>query len=233
MKLSPRLKSIVNMVPKESLVVDIGTDHGFVPVYLIENKICNYIIASDVNIGPLNIAKEYIKSKNLTEKIETRLGSGLKVLDPNEVDVAIIAGMGGILIADILEASREVAKSIPFFILQPMTASDKLREYLYDNGYSIINEKLSRESDRVYEILLVKHGQDKITDSIYYEIGKKLIEQKDPLLEFFISKKLDKINKILNNIKNNSENNEKYKDLQKKYNKILEVKNKYESEKDM
>ncbi|WDV44511.1 class I SAM-dependent methyltransferase [Clostridiaceae bacterium M8S5] len=230
MKITPRLSSIIHLVENCGSVADIGTDHGYVPVYLIENKICKRAIASDVNIGPLNIAKDYIQSRKLSNKIETRLGNGLKVLNSNEADIAIIAGMGGLLIADILDESKEVARSIPFFILQPMTASDKLRKYLYNNGYEIVKEKLSKENERIYETMLVKHGEMKISDDINFEIGEKLIQQQDELLIPFIDKKLSKISIIMDNIKSNSNETVKYKQLQEKHNKILEVKKAYESE---
>ncbi|MTI66014.1 MAG: SAM-dependent methyltransferase [Firmicutes bacterium] len=226
MRLSPRLKTISKFVEKDTLVADIGTDHGYIPVYLIEKGIAKEVIASDVNKAPLESAKGYILKKGLENKIETRLGNGLKVLKPREVDTVIIAGMGGILISEILSESSMIVKDIKNFILQPMVASEQLRRYLYNNNFKIIDEKLAKEDNRYYEIIKVQLGKDNIEDPIFLEIGKKLLENKDPLLDSFLAKKLKKIRKILKNIEENGNvfRNDKYNKLKIKYNKIKRMK---------
>ncbi|SCG83595.1 hypothetical protein DW1_2028 [Proteiniborus sp. DW1] len=200
MKLSPRLQAIADYVPKEAVVADIGTDHGYIPVYLVSNKIASRIIATDINIGPLENAKSYIDKKNYGEFIETRLGNGLKCLLPNEVDTIIIAGMGGHLIAEILDNSKEITETAKRFILQPMVASAELRRYLYNNDYTIIDEKLAKEGSKLYEVMEVIHGKEKIDKDIYYEIGIKLFENKDKHLREFIESKIKKIEKVLINL---------------------------------
>lgn len=224
MRLSPRLKTIADLVTENSIVADIGTDHGYIPVYLIENNICQKVIASDINSGPLQSAKNFISSKNLLDKIDLRLGNGIETLKINEVDTCIIAGMGGMLISEILDNNKKIAKSIKRFILQPMVASDELRKYLYKNNYKIVNEKLSKEDERYYEIIVVEHGNDKIEDEIYFEIGKKLIDNKDPLLLKFIEKKLKKYELISKNIQaNSSVKSKKYLEIILKIEKLKEV----------
>lgn len=231
MKLSNRLKCIADFVNRNSIVADIGTDHAYIPVYLVENKISTKIIACDVNIGPLNIATDYVERKGLLSNITLRLGNGLKVLNVNEVDTVIIAGMGGKLISSILNESSEVASSIREFILQPMTASESLREYLYNNNYKIIDEKLICEDNRIYEIIYAQRGNDYISDNIYFEVGKKLIENKDPLLKEFLDNKLKKYEAILENLENNNSlrGQLKYKTTKERYEKLKEVKVLYES----
>lgn len=226
MKLSPRLKTIADLVNKDSIVADIGTDHGYIPVYLIENNVAKKVIAADINEGPLKSAISYINKKKLANKIDTRLGDGLGVIEPNEVDTVIIAGMGGILISDILDASKSVTDTINSFILQPMIAAEDLRRYLYMNNYKITNERLSREDNRIYEVIYVEHGKDLIEDDIYFEIGKRLLEKKDPLLPFFIEKKISKYDNILNSIQSNNsiQGKVKYDELKIKHRKLLEVK---------
>lgn len=225
MKLSPRLQTIADFVEKDKIVADIGTDHGYVPVYLLKNGISTKAIAGDVNEGPLKNAKEYIHKNQLSNKIETRLGDGLEVINPNEVDTVIIAGMGGLLIRDILEANKLITDSVDRFILQPMVASDDLRRYLHENGFRILDEKLAREKDRFYEIMVVEHGYESIDNELYYEIGKKLVENKDELLVDFLNKKVKAIEKILNNLKNrkSSQSIEKYRNIKEKYDNIMEV----------
>ncbi|WP_202711122.1 tRNA (adenine(22)-N(1))-methyltransferase [Sporosalibacterium faouarense] len=225
MKLTPRLQAIADFIEKGSKIADIGTDHGYIPVYLVKNRICPMAIAADINEGPLNNAVDYIDKNNLSDKIEARLGSGLEILKEAEVDTAIIAGMGGLLIRDILEEDIKITRSIDRFILQPMVASDELRRYLYNNGYRITDEKLAREKDRFYEIMVVEHGEETIDREIYYEVGKKLVEKKDKLLKEFIDKKLYTTEKILKSLENREsiESNEKYEELKKRHNDLLEV----------
>ncbi|QZY56570.1 tRNA (adenine(22)-N(1))-methyltransferase [Crassaminicella profunda] len=200
MKLTPRLLNIAKLVPKGSILADVGTDHGYIPVYLMKNKIVEKTIATDVNKGPLLSAQKNIKNNGLEDSIETRLGNGLEPIEPEEIDTVIIAGMGGLLIRDILMNHPKVTKSIKRFILQPMVAQDELRRWLCNNHFKIVEEKLVSEDHRIYEILVVEHGKDEIENEIYFEIGKKLIENKDPLLEIFIKKHIKKQNDIINNL---------------------------------
>lgn len=226
MRLSPRLIEVAKLVPKSDKILDVGTDHGYIPVYLVENNITKKAIAADINEGPLNSAREYVNKEGHNDNIDIRLGNGLDVVKKDEkIDAAIIAGMGGILIANILKDNKDITKNIDSFILQPMVASEDLRKFLYNNGYNIIDEKLAREEDRYYEIIVAKHSEKKIElDEIYYEIGLKLIENKDPLLENFVLKKINNIKKIMRNIEENgSMNNKKYLQLKRKFDKLKEV----------
>lgn len=225
MKLTPRLQTIANYVQKNSIVADIGTDHGYIPVYLITNGICDKVIAADINQGPLNSAKNYIQKKGLTDKIDIRLGDGLKVLKPNEVNTAIIAGMGGLLINNILKESSNIAKTIDSFILQPMIAVEDLRRFLINNHFKIMDETLAKEGNKIYEIMYVEHGEGYVENDIYYEVGKKLIENKDPLLEEFLNKKLTKIEKIIKSLEKSqaTEGRKKCQLLKDKHCKIMEV----------
>ncbi|WIF94779.1 tRNA (adenine(22)-N(1))-methyltransferase [Caminicella sporogenes] len=211
MKLSPRLQTIADLVPKDTVVGDIGTDHGYIPVYLVQNKITNKVIATDINEGPLDNAKKTIEMYNLSEFIETRLGSGLKPFKCNEIQTAIIAGMGGLLIGKILEESFDIAKTIDTLILQPMVAQDELRKWLMENGFNITYEKLARENEKMYEILVVTKGKMNMEDKIYFEVGKKLIENKDPLLKDFIDMKIKKYNQILKMVERENSINAKSK----------------------
>ncbi len=201
MKLSDRLMKIADLVAKGASVADIGTDHGYIPVYLVKNKIANKVIASDVSYDSLKKASSYVKENNLDHMIDTRLGDGLKVLKAAEVDTVIIAGMGGLLIQDILEKDREITDSITHFILQPMVASRELRQFLYDNGFTIINESLAKETSRFYEIIYATKGLDKIESPWDLLINPILIKNKHPLLQEFIVSRLDNLETIKNELK--------------------------------
>ncbi|SHJ79653.1 tRNA (adenine(22)-N(1))-methyltransferase [Paramaledivibacter caminithermalis] len=226
MKLTPRLKIIADLVPKGNVVADIGTDHAYLPVYLIKNNIANKVIAIDINAGPLDNAKKNIKRYNLQNNIETRIGSGLQPIRPNEIDAAIIAGMGGLLVIDILEQSKDVLETIDTLILQPMVAQDEVRKWLHKNNFKIDNEKLAKEGNKLYEIMVVSKGEMYIQDSIYYEIGIKLIDNKDPYLCQFIDEKLKKYYDILKNVEEQKtlKAKEKLLECQTKIKKLKEVK---------
>lgn len=226
-KLEGRLLAIAKLVENGSKVADIGTDHGYIPAYLCENKISDFIIAADVNKGPLEKARKEIAKRKMQDNVVLRLGSGLEVLEKGEVDEVIIAGMGGVLIAKLLQDAIEVARDLKKLILQPMQASSDLRKYLYENGFEIESEKLVREDFRVYEIIVAKYtgNNKKIEDEIELEISYELFESKDELLEDFLKIKLEKYESVLAKLKNldNEQVNNKRNLTIDKINKIQEL----------
>lgn len=203
-KLTSRLETIASLVTKGSKVADIGTDHGYIPVHLLKNNIVPFAILADINKGPLDNGKRFVKWNNLLDKVDFRLGSGIDVLHQGEVDEVIIAGMGGILISDILENKKEVAHRLKKLILQPMQAQNKLRMYLLENGYEIIDEVLVREDFRIYEIIVAEYtGKfSEVENEIYFEVGEKLVQKRDPLLKDFVDKKLKSYKDVLDHLEN-------------------------------
>ncbi|WP_039656113.1 tRNA (adenine(22)-N(1))-methyltransferase [Clostridium tyrobutyricum] len=202
MQLSSRLKAICNMVDHCNCTADIGTDHGYIPIYLVKNNICNRAIASDINKGPIRKAEINIRNEDLQNKIECRLGSGLNTINIGEVQEIIIAGMGGNLIRDIINENINIFKSVNTLILQPIQNPEVLREYIYKMGFTIVDEELCIDENIFYEIIKVKYAKNKNNiDTIFYEVGEKLIEKKHPLVNRFINKKIDKYRTILNYIK--------------------------------
>lgn len=200
MKLTPRLKTIADLVPKGTIVGDVGSDHGYVPIYLVENNICDTAIASDINEGPTENARQAVYEAGLTEVIDVRHGGGLLPYEVGEIETVIIAGMGGLLIKDILLERPEMTASIKTFVLQPMVAQDELREWLVNNGFKIIEEKLSQEAHRMYEVLVVEHGHMTIEDPLKYEIGVKLLKENDPLSQVFMDKKIKQLRGIISGL---------------------------------
>ena len=192
MKLTDRLLKIASLVDNGKRIADIGTDHGYIPVYLLNQNKIQYAILGDVNKGPLENARKEVTRNKLQDKVDLRLGSGIEVLKENEVDEIIIAGMGGMLINNLLKANEKVAHTTEKLILQPMQAPEELRMFLYQNGYKILDEHLVREEHRLYEIIVCKYEglEPQEIDPIYYEIGLKLIENNDPLLNDFIENKI-------------------------------------------
>lgn len=198
MILSPRLKAIAQLVPTAHTLADIGTDHGYIPLYLIEQKRIKHAIAADISAGSLDKARQLARQHQLEHCIETRLGNGLSVLTPGETDIIVIAGMGGILISDIIEQNQETARSADALILQPMIGQAELRRWLLQNGYDISDEELVKEGHRIYEIIVAvpdRAGSGCEADSVYekeifYDIGWKLIEKRHPLLKERTMKKI-------------------------------------------
>ncbi|HBF3263972.1 TPA: SAM-dependent methyltransferase [Clostridioides difficile] len=202
MKLTDRLLKIASLVSDGKKIADIGTDHGYIPVYLLKEGKVPFAVLADVNKGPLDNAHKEVIQNNLLDKVDLRLGSGIEILEIWEVEEVIIAGMGGILISELLEAKKEVAHNVEKLILQPMQAQEELRYYLLNNGYEILEEVLVREDFRIYEIIVAKYtGKNTIIeDEIYYEVGIKLLENKDSLFNDFIEKKIKTYSSIVNKL---------------------------------
>lgn len=196
-KLSNRLKLLASFVPGGSFVADIGTDHGYLPVYLVLKGICPRAVAADINQGPLESARTNIMDKNASDRIDLRLGNGLRVLKPGEVDTLVIAGMGGGTIRDILSASPEVARMARRLILQPMGDEMELRVYLLDNGWTLIDEELLLEDGRLYVVIVAERGTEKLEDPILLELGPMLVQKKHPLLKVLLQKLKEKYERIL------------------------------------
>ena len=186
MELSKRLYAVAGLVTEGASVEDIGTDHGYVPIYLIKNKIASKVIAMDINKGPLERAKMHIIGHGLKGQIETRLSDGLKKVNPGEVDGMIAAGMGGALVIKILEESKAVVDTLEFLILQPQSEISKVRKYLNKNGLVIIEEDMVEEEGKYYPMMKVIHGQPEEYKEYEYIYGKKLLEKKHPVLEKFL-----------------------------------------------
>jgi tRNA (adenine22-N1)-methyltransferase len=231
MMLSDRLKTIADFVPLNSIVGDIGTDHGYLPVYLIEKGISKKVIASDISKNSLEKIIQLVKLKGLEDKIDIRLGDGLEVFKPFEVDTLVIAGMGGLLIRDILDENKKIADSIVNFILQPNMASKELREYLYENSFEIVDEKLVKEAGKFYEIIFAKRGKDYVEDDIYLEFGKRLFLNKDPLLKEYIQHKIAMVESIIGELiaTDSQKSRERYFELKEKIRSYKEVLSKIES----
>ena len=200
MKLSNRLETILKLIPQNSIVADIGTDHGYIPRELIENKICKFVIATDISAPSLQKTKIIVKNENLDKKIDTRLGDGLSPIKPFEVDIVLIAGMGGILISEILTKAKQKLDTYGTYILQPMVGGYELRKYLINNGFKIVDEDLAKEDDRIYEIIVAQRGLQIFCKDIDYEINPLLIKKDHPLWKEMILNKIKQKEKVVEEI---------------------------------
>lgn len=207
MELSKRLSWIIEKIDKADVIMDVGTDHGYIPINLVKNNIANKVIACDINKEPLNKAKVNASLEGVIDKIDLRLGSGLCPLKLKEAEIVLIAGMGGNLIRDILENDLEKVKYLKYLLLQPAQNPEILREYLYNNDYEIIDEDICLEEDKYYEIFKVRYKKrDYMTlENIFYEVSPIMLNKKLPLLKTYIESKIEKNKKIINFIKDNTE----------------------------
>ena len=192
--MTPRLYAIASMVPQGAFFADVGTDHAYLPIYLAENNLISHAVAADINRGPLLRAKGNIKKYNLEEKIDTCLSDGFEELDGNSFHTASIAGMGGILIARILEK----APRGKLYILQPMRDAHFLRAYLSSNGFELVDEKLAEEGNKIYTVIAVRDGKGVLSEKELY-LGKLL--KKDPLFEKFRTRLSNKYKKKYEGLK--------------------------------
>lgn len=156
--LSPRLQAVAELIPVGARLVDVGTDHGRLPVWLIQHGIVIQALATDLRPGPLSRAKELAGRWEIGHQLSFRLCDGLTAIHPQEAPVVTICGMGGETIADILQAAAWTQEPGHLYILQPMTGVDGLRRYLSENGFLIRREILAEEGRTLYVILLAEPG---------------------------------------------------------------------------
>lgn len=181
-----RLATLVAAVPICESIADIGTDHAYLPLQLLAEQRIRRAIAADIGTGPLAAAKRHIAAAGRSAEIECRLGDGLTVLHPGEVDGVTIAGIGGPLLARILTASPEVVASLRFLVLQPMTGSDVVRRTLHEIGWHGEREYLVREGREIYEIIYAEPGRTESPAQWWF--GANLLHEREPLLEVLLTK---------------------------------------------
>ncbi|MFT8350639.1 tRNA (adenine(22)-N(1))-methyltransferase [Clostridium saccharoperbutylacetonicum] len=227
MELSKRLTWIVEKVDKVQVIMDIGTDHGYIPIYLVKNNIAQKVIASDINKDPLKKAKINAALDGVSDKVDLRLGGGLQPLKNNEAQGVIIAGMGGNLIRDILENDFDKVKKLEYLILQPAQNPEVLREYLYTNDYEILDEDICLDENKYYELFKVRYKKgDYISlENLFYEISPLMLNKKLPLLKAYIESKIEKNKKVIEFITDSTEHaimrRNELKDKNEKLEKIL------------
>lgn len=203
--LSKRLQAVYQMVDKNTRVADIGSDHAYLPVELIETNIASFAIAGEVAKGPMSRSKEDVDKFGLSEKIDVRLGDGLAVINEDDkVDTVVIAGMGGILIKDILSrATEEQLSNVKTLVLQPNIGEPLVRHWLVENNFEIVDEDIIAEEHHVYEIIKAKKVNEPVNlTEAQYLMGPVLMKKKSPT---FIAKwehKLNSFKKAVANMHN-------------------------------
>lgn len=193
--LSKRLKALTDMVTQGNTVADVGCDHGFVSIYLVQKGLSPRVLAMDVRTGPLSRAEEHVEAYNLGAYIETRLSDGLMAYQKEEADTLVCAGMGGKLMQKILSREPEKTKSFKELILQPQSELSEFRKFLREEGYAILQENILCEDGKYYFIIKASFRGKAVTDNIkseesiqklYDAYGELLIREKHPVLKDFL-----------------------------------------------
>ncbi|MDM5338983.1 tRNA (adenine(22)-N(1))-methyltransferase TrmK [Fictibacillus enclensis] len=152
--LSLRLRTVAAHIHREAVMADIGSDHAYLPCYLILEHQVVYAIAGEVNEGPYQSALHEVQAANLQNKISVRKGDGLDILSPNEADVITICGMGGQLISSILEKGKTKIEGVKRLVLQPNVGADTVRKWLMKENWILVHEEIIKEDGKIYEVLV-------------------------------------------------------------------------------
>lgn len=190
-KLTDRLQLIANEIEPGERVCDIGTDHGFLPIYLYEKGISPKIIMSDLSYPSLEKCRRNCEQNHPGTEFDLRLGSGIEVLEPGEVDTVVMAGMGGILISELMGVDYDLAHSFKKFILQPRSHVGRLRYWLLDNDFSVVKESLVRENRFIWPVLTVANFGRALPlnmdeNDIEFEYPYTLLRYKNDLTEEYL-----------------------------------------------
>lgn len=223
--ISKRLNKISSHI-KGKRMADIGTDHGLVPIFLIENKIVDYAIAADISKPSLQKAIDLAKEKNI--ELDARLGDGLEVLNPEDgIETVVIAGMGGVLIGEILSAS-EISKNVRL-ILQPMQGARELRKYLFENGYEIIDEDVVFEDDRYFEIIVAEYDGNirEVPNEIELKIPIQALRKNQEEAFLYVEYLKDANLSIMKGLKQGKRALKRYIELKKEVNYYEKINDKY------
>lgn len=219
--LSARMQAVADMVKIGNWVCDVGCDHGYVSIYLVQKKIAPNVLAMDINKGPLQRAGIHVAQANLSEYITLRISDGLDRYQPGEAQTLICAGMGGRLMQKILEKEPEKAESFEQLILQPQSEIYAFRRFLREAGYSIVREDMILEEDKFYPLIEAipdkqaqKEGDFELSD----RFGPKLLEAKHPVLLKYLQKEWENNQKLMEVLKesgNSRRARERYAELDK------------------
>lgn len=209
-ELSKRLTMIANMVSDAKVVADIGCDHAYTSIYIIENKLAKKIIAMDVNKGPIEIARKNVKLYGMEDNIDVRLSDGTEKLDIAEADTLLISGMGGALIVRILSMRPEILKACKYLVLSPQSEIFLVRKYLEHIGYEIVLEDMVKDEGKFYVGIKAKNKgccEDNIRNgfnygniSIYDRFGKYLLDSKNAVLKEYLEYILGQYEIVLDNL---------------------------------
>ena len=231
--ISKRLQTVVSMVEPGSRLVDVGTDHGFVPITLVQEGICPSALAMDVGQGPLARAKEHIADEGLTDRIEVRLSDGFAAMQPGEADCGVIAGMGGPLMVRILEEGRAQTDSMKQLVLSPQSDIGAVRRYIRTRQWRICKEAFLQEEGKYYTVLQVALQEPPIPAEPGWEdaedvYGAWLLAHQDPVLLSYLEQELDTKRRLMASMSADTERaRERLAELDRECRRIKDIKEHY------
>jgi tRNA (adenine22-N1)-methyltransferase len=199
-KLSDRLMTIAGFIKQGAVVADIGSDHGYLPVYLAQCGLARGIIASDISAGSLKSAQRSAVKYGVSEKISFIVAAGLEGIDETETDTIVIAGLGGETIAGILKESSWTKQRGARLILQPQSKTNELCCFLRENGYCVLDAKLAHDSDRFYIIILAIGGKSDSMLEPEFELFARLMYRRDPLFPNYMDMLIAKARHVLSSM---------------------------------
>lgn len=190
LQLQPRLQCIADCVPQGTRLADVGTDHGYLPVWLLQNGRIGHAVASDINAAPLEHARRTAAEYGVSACLDFRLCAGLDAVAPDEADTVVIAGMGGETIITILGAAGWDWQGVTL-LLQPMTKAELLRPWLTGHGFCIVSERLVRDKGTIYTVIEARAGQSAPLAAAEAWCGVGLLH--DPLYGAYASERASKL----------------------------------------
>ena len=229
-RLPLRLQTVYRLVPPEKPMVDIGTDHAFLPIELVRSGRVPSALAFDVRKGPLKIAGEHIRSVGLSDRIQTRLSDGFAALNAGEAETAVIAGMGGGTIRGILERKDPREVGIRTLILGPQSEEEALRFYLQAQGYLVYEERYVEEEGKIYGILAVRAGKEPALSETEARFGRVALNRRDPVLRESLEKKERIYREILAKLPENEAGTERRKELEEELSYVKEAQKRWKEQ---
>lgn len=200
--LSERLKTVASFVEKNTILADIGSDHAYLPCYLVHAEIITQAIAGEVVKGPYESARKQVRSEGLEKQIDVRFGNGLEVIkETDNVQTITIAGMGGPLITSILEAGKDKLETVKTLILQPNIHAKAIREWAIKENWKIRNETILEENDKIYEIVILQKGKMQLTEQELL-VGPMLLKEKSSVYKKKWSNEVNEWQRIVDQLNN-------------------------------
>lgn len=214
--LSKRMEAVVNMIsPQSFAIADVGCDHAYVSIALVQRGLAQKVIAMDVRTGPLEIAKRNVRETGYSEKIDVRLGDGLERLQQGEADGIVIAGMGGLLMKSILERGMHILmyeQKRPVLVLQPQSDVKEVRMFLHSHAYHIVSEQMLKEDGKYYTVIKAEPVEGKLSEqytTAEWVYGKCNLADNNQVLYEYLQKEQKVLKKILNQVEASIKQSEK------------------------
>ena len=223
-QLSKRMDRLAGLVTAGNRLADVGTDHGYIPIALVQSGKIPSAIAMDINKGPLERAREHIREQHLDTYITTRLSDGLTMLQENEADTVLVAGMGGALTVHILEGGAHCLASVKELILQPQSEIWLVREWLCEHGYQITDEDIVLDEEKYYPMMRVVHGSMELPARGILEYGDPVLQRSLGVWSAYLRAEQGKTDVILKTlVDNDQEKSDRYVELLDKRSRMVDM----------